>query len=128
MKQWVNWKQQWVDWKQWVDWTDTPPGNLTTNAALELAGIVLTVFFIQKWADRREQRRWLPLMHQTYGLLHDTTDRLVRELYGYQPDERHMTAYDFGVIPLERVALVRSSVRSFLAWVLGSSPNKQNSL
>jgi hypothetical protein len=82
--------------KQLVDWTDTPLGNLITNGALEVAGILLTVFLVQRWVDKREVRRWLPLKHQMYASLLNTTDTLVLKLSPHQPSERHKLAYYFG--------------------------------
>lgn len=82
-----------------VNWLSSPSGNLIWDVGLQMLGIIVTVFFIQRWIEKREERRWLPLKHQMYYRLHNTTEHLVRDLYPHAPHEGCAFIYYFGRLP-----------------------------
>lgn len=82
--------------KYLVAWLTTPEGNLVWDLVLQALAIVITVFVIQRWIDKREEKRWLPLKQVTYMLLSVITDRLIRDLAPKEPEEQRMYIYYFG--------------------------------
>lgn len=79
-----------------VPWLESPGGNLLWDLLLQAAGIFITVVVIQRWVEKREENRWLPLKHRTYILLLMITDSLVLDLHPPKTDERQALYYYFG--------------------------------
>jgi len=91
-----HWRNYNPDYDALIDWLASPGGNLLWDVLLQALGIFITVFVIQRWIEKREEKRWLPLKNVTYMLLFSTTEKLVRELSPHYHGESRVSIYYFG--------------------------------
>jgi len=76
-----------------INWLTSPGGNLIWDVVVQAAGIFLTVFIIERWLEKREEKRWLPLKHRTYILLIMITRSLIFDLLPHKPSESQKSLY-----------------------------------
>ncbi len=79
-----------------VRWLASPGGNLLWDLFLQGLGIFITVVVLQRYLERREERRWLPARQHLYQQLFEDADWLVGLLREYR--ERPLVWYRFGYI------------------------------
>src|SRR5215213_6628126 len=81
------------DYMDLINWLTSPGGNLIWDVVVQAAGIFLTVFIIERWLEKREEKRWLPLKHRTYILLIMITRSLIFDLSPHKPSESQKSLY-----------------------------------
>ena len=83
-----------MEWIKEVIWNN----DMLQNILAEALGIFITVYLIDRFNKRREERRWLPSKHLLYAKLIHQVTRLMRETIPYGLWKRSRTVYCFGQV------------------------------